>query len=78
MKANELVYEVQQTEKLLLQEIGEIISKRINQLSENTGLDIGYISIKTVETTAFCDPCKKYTASNVDIEFSLPGKVHGI
>lgn len=78
MKASELVYEVQLTEKQLLKDISEIAAKHINALSEKTGLDIDYVHLNLSEVTAFRDSAKKYIVNGVDISTSLPGKIGGI
>lgn len=78
MTANELVYEVQMAEKTLLNDIASIVSQRINELSDKTGLELGTITMNFAEVTKLGDSTKKYILSDIDIDHSLPSRVHGL
>lgn len=77
MKAQDLVQASYKAEKELKAEIGDIISKKINQLSLDTGLIIGSINIDLNEVTALNSKGREYNVSSVTIDTSLPSKIAG-
>ena len=75
MKAQDLVQATYDAEQELQVEIGGLIGKKVNELSEKTGLDIADVYISLTESTSYQDTCKNWLVSHVIIETRLPNKI---
>jgi len=76
MKAQDLVQAVYRAEKELSAELAEMVAKKINQLSADTGLCIGSISIDLYEVTTHESIDREYATKHVLINTWLPQKIY--
>ena len=72
MKAQDLVQATYDAQKELQVEIAEMVSKKINELSEKTGLTIEDINISLIESIAYEDTSRKWIVSDIMIGTRLP------
>jgi len=75
MKAQDLVQATYDAEKELQVEIGGLIGKKVNELSEKTGLTIEDINISLIESTAYEDTSRKWIVSDIMIGTRLPDTI---
>lgn len=75
MKAQELVQLIYEAEKELKIEIADIVQKKINALSNDTGFVIDGIEITLIELTNFSSTYKEWGIHYVSINCRLPNKI---
>lgn len=72
MKAREISQVAYQVEKQIAKEIAPIVNKRLKELTDKTGLQIGDIWLRIHEVTTVSSIEKEYVVAGVEIGRSLP------
>lgn len=75
MNAQDIVQSVYKAEKELASELAEVVNKKLAELSEETGLMLGSVTLHTIEATAFRDKNRKWVVTHASIESWLPDKI---
>ena len=75
MKAQDMVQAVYETEKELHNEIADAVKKALCQLSDDTGLMLGDVTIKTIELTSIGSASRGWGPSHIEIDYELPRKI---
>lgn len=77
MNAHVIQGKVVETEEKLCDEISGLISERINELSDQTGLVFNSIDLQFVETTSVESVSRQILVTGVSLNMSLPDKIRG-
>lgn len=76
MKAQQMMETVAIAENDLCNEVCATISKYINAVSKDTGLDISGISFFMFESTTLDSPAKEWAITNCKIDVALPDRIY--
>jgi hypothetical protein len=72
MMAADLVQAVEKMQRQLRDELASVVSQRLNELSEATGLDLGRVEFYTIESTCLNSAAKEWAVTHVTIDYGLP------
>ncbi len=75
MKAQGMVQAVHKAEKELVAELAAVVNKKLDELSEETGLTLGSVNLYTSEVTSFGDNDRKWIVTHAHIENWLPDAI---
>jgi hypothetical protein len=75
MRAPEMVQAVYDTELELKKLLNDIVSQKINELSDSTGLDLISVHINFLEVTNINSTSKQFVVGNVGIHSALPDPI---
>lgn len=72
MKAHDMREAIHKTESEIRDEIADLVSDKLRQLANDTGLHIGDVIIRTMAARALRDPFETPHVTDVEIEARLP------